>query len=293
MLVPVRASPVPKKERKKTDNPREGWENGTPKRKKENGQPKGGMTARRHFFLRTLLGGPARREHKRKCAGFHSPPVPSSPHQPSARRDDRTMSLQTKEASREAARRLLLKVAAKKPKPPASQGLPAPLVALAGAAAAGLVAAAYVYLIRGDGAADASAPAQALAEPPAAAEPGGGGGGGEEEEEEEEEVPRCAVCGSDGRVGLMRCKGCREVHYCSEACQKEHWKVHKPACRAAQRAAAAAAAEATAEGQGEAAEAAAAGEADEAADASARSDAPPLERDDSGSGSKSDDGVLV
>ena len=32
VLVPVRASPVPsvKKERKKTDNPREGWEDGTP-----------------------------------------------------------------------------------------------------------------------------------------------------------------------------------------------------------------------------------------------------------------------
>ena len=31
VLVPVRASPVPSvKERKKTDNPREGWENGTP-----------------------------------------------------------------------------------------------------------------------------------------------------------------------------------------------------------------------------------------------------------------------
>ena len=30
MLVPVRASPVPSKERKKTDNPREGWEDGTP-----------------------------------------------------------------------------------------------------------------------------------------------------------------------------------------------------------------------------------------------------------------------
>ena len=41
MLVPVRASPerkkdrkqttqAPKKERKKTDNPREGWEDGTP-----------------------------------------------------------------------------------------------------------------------------------------------------------------------------------------------------------------------------------------------------------------------
>ena len=29
MLVPVRASPVPVK-RKKTDNPREGWEDGTP-----------------------------------------------------------------------------------------------------------------------------------------------------------------------------------------------------------------------------------------------------------------------
>ena len=30
VLVPVRASPVPRKKEKKTDNPREGWEDGTP-----------------------------------------------------------------------------------------------------------------------------------------------------------------------------------------------------------------------------------------------------------------------
>ena len=30
VLVPVRASPVPPQKRNKTDNPREGWENGTP-----------------------------------------------------------------------------------------------------------------------------------------------------------------------------------------------------------------------------------------------------------------------
>ena len=79
MFVPVRASPRPcrtselKKERKKTDNPREGWEDGTPpphrdfkemgrkkerkqttqgrdgkrkKRKKENRPAKGGMGGR-------------------------------------------------------------------------------------------------------------------------------------------------------------------------------------------------------------------------------------------------------
>jgi hypothetical protein len=33
-----------------------------------------------------------------------------------------------------------------------------------------------------------------------------------------------------GGVGL--CKGCLGVRYCSMACQKQHWKQHKPVCKA-------------------------------------------------------------
>jgi hypothetical protein len=45
-----------------------------------------------------------------------------------------------------------------------------------------------------------------------------------------------------GGVGL--CKGCLGVRYCSTACQKQHWKQHKPVCKAlaARKAAVAAAA---------------------------------------------------
>jgi hypothetical protein len=28
------------------------------------------------------------------------------------------------------------------------------------------------------------------------------------------------------------CAGCRTTRYCSRVCQKQHWKQHKPACKA-------------------------------------------------------------
>jgi hypothetical protein len=43
----------------------------------------------------------------------------------------------------------------------------------------------------------------------------------------------CANCGkSASREQLMMCTGCRRARYCAKACQKEHWKVHKPSCLA-------------------------------------------------------------
>lgn len=30
---------------------------------------------------------------------------------------------------------------------------------------------------------------------------------------------------------LKRCTGCRQVNYCSKACQKEHWKLHQSDCK--------------------------------------------------------------
>jgi hypothetical protein len=35
-------------------------------------------------------------------------------------------------------------------------------------------------------------------------------------------------------AGTKRCADCREVSYCSTACQKTHFATHKPACRAHQ-----------------------------------------------------------
>jgi len=42
---------------------------------------------------------------------------------------------------------------------------------------------------------------------------------------------KCFVCRGKGKPKLMSCKGCWKVRYCSEACQKNHWKVHKPQCK--------------------------------------------------------------
>jgi tetratricopeptide (TPR) repeat protein len=50
---------------------------------------------------------------------------------------------------------------------------------------------------------------------------------------------RCALC---GEAASKRCSACGVPAYCGPACQKQHWKSHKPACKAAQAAAAAKAA---------------------------------------------------
>jgi hypothetical protein len=46
---------------------------------------------------------------------------------------------------------------------------------------------------------------------------------------------RCALC---GEAASKRCSACGVPAYCGPDCQKQHWKSHKPACKAAQAAAA-------------------------------------------------------
>ena len=41
---------------------------------------------------------------------------------------------------------------------------------------------------------------------------------------------RCAWCSVAAGVRLKLCQKCRSVFYCSEACQKAHWKHHKKKC---------------------------------------------------------------
>ena len=40
----------------------------------------------------------------------------------------------------------------------------------------------------------------------------------------------CVQCSAFGCPN--RCSRCKQVWYCSRECQKAHWKVHKPDCRA-------------------------------------------------------------
>jgi hypothetical protein len=42
----------------------------------------------------------------------------------------------------------------------------------------------------------------------------------------------CASCCGTWDTKLQYCGGCRAVTYCSQSCQKTHWKVHKVRCRA-------------------------------------------------------------
>jgi len=63
--------------------------------------------------------------------------------------------------------------------------------------------------------------------------------------------PSCVVLegvaeGDAGAAGMNRCAGCRMVRYCSRQCQAQHWKQHKPVCKALAAASAAAAAKETA-----------------------------------------------
>jgi splicing suppressor protein 51 len=39
----------------------------------------------------------------------------------------------------------------------------------------------------------------------------------------------CASCAKSD-VPLLLCSGCKLVSYCNKACQKAHWKTHKPSC---------------------------------------------------------------
>ena len=44
------------------------------------------------------------------------------------------------------------------------------------------------------------------------------------------ELPSCAHCQKSG-VKLKACSKCHAAQYCSTACQRAHWRAHKPACR--------------------------------------------------------------
>eukprot|EP01006_Ploeotia_vitrea_P001682 TRINITY_DN105389_c0_g1_i1.p1 TRINITY_DN105389_c0_g1~~TRINITY_DN105389_c0_g1_i1.p1 ORF type:complete len:195 (+),score=16.53 TRINITY_DN105389_c0_g1_i1:47-631(+) len=41
----------------------------------------------------------------------------------------------------------------------------------------------------------------------------------------------CVLCSAAAK---SKCSGCKMVYYCSTGCQKQHWKEHKPVCKAQQ-----------------------------------------------------------
>jgi len=43
------------------------------------------------------------------------------------------------------------------------------------------------------------------------------------------ESPCCANCQKSG-IKLSACSKCHAAQYCSTACQRAHWRAHKPAC---------------------------------------------------------------
>ncbi|KAF1953232.1 hypothetical protein CC80DRAFT_494852 [Byssothecium circinans] len=46
-------------------------------------------------------------------------------------------------------------------------------------------------------------------------------------------TPLCSTCGQLPASGssLQRCSRCKSAYYCSKACQKAAWKLHKLDCR--------------------------------------------------------------
>ena len=48
----------------------------------------------------------------------------------------------------------------------------------------------------------------------------------------------CTYCNKED--AFMTCSACRTGAYCNEVCQRKHWAIHKPLCKAAQAVAAAA-----------------------------------------------------
>ncbi|KAF8885786.1 hypothetical protein BD779DRAFT_1673506 [Infundibulicybe gibba] len=41
----------------------------------------------------------------------------------------------------------------------------------------------------------------------------------------------CAACNGSGKPGLLTCSACKKIKYCSAACQKSHWAMHKARCK--------------------------------------------------------------
>ena len=48
--------------------------------------------------------------------------------------------------------------------------------------------------------------------------------------EESQSLTQCANCSGPGQPSLLSCSACKQTKYCSRACQKSHWKTHKPHC---------------------------------------------------------------
>ncbi|KAF8885784.1 hypothetical protein BD779DRAFT_1532441 [Infundibulicybe gibba] len=46
----------------------------------------------------------------------------------------------------------------------------------------------------------------------------------------------CTACNGPGKPELLACSACKQIKYCSAACQKNHWKVHKVQCKMVKRA---------------------------------------------------------
>lgn len=45
--------------------------------------------------------------------------------------------------------------------------------------------------------------------------------------------PQCRnmTAPAEDTLSVQDCSACATAHYCSRACQKAHWKAHKPACQ--------------------------------------------------------------